>query len=413
VSPSSRRWELSAEARIGLIAAAVERFSEHTEDLLDEMTAAAIVAAPRLAGDGALEESVRASVRAMTVRWVEAQRRRPGHPVPVDVPPEALDVARDLVRHGVDFQQLLIGYRSAENVGCRRWLIATSESVPADAVATIAEIGLRSINDWIDAALSSIVRQIDQERDELVGDMRARRLETVTLILEGAPIREDEARDRLGYELSGWHTGLVLWFRSANDEQGLIEKTVRLLALAAGLRPPLVLSVTATTSWVWLTADRPIEAESLRPHIGDASDLFIAAGTSKAGMAGFRRTHREALAARRVVEGSEHRARFTAYEEVRIADLASHDTEAVADFISETLGQLANADLSLRETLRVYLQEDGNTARTAARLFTHRNTILNRVDRAQQLLPLPLSGRRLNVGLALELHHWSSRRLTP
>lgn len=395
------------------MAAAVERYSQDAEDVVDEMTTAAITAAPKLAGDDALVESVRASVRAMTVRWMEAQRRRPGHPVPVDVPPPALDVARDLVRHGVDFQQLLIGYRSAENVGCRRWLAATADSVPADAVAAIAEIGLRSINDWVDAVLNSVVRQIDQERDELLGDTSARRLETVTLILDGAPIREEEARDRLGYELSGWHIGLVLWFRDPNDEQGLIEKTVRLLALAAGLRPPLVLPVTATTSWVWLTGDRPIEAESLRSHIGDVPDLFITAGTSKASLAGFRRTHREAIAARRVVEHSQHRARFTAYEEVRIADLASHDTEAVADFISETLGPLALADANLRETLRVYLQEDGNTARTAARLFTHRNTILNRVDRAQQLLPLPLSGRRLNVGLALELNHWSSWRPKP
>ncbi|MGV0806580.1 PucR family transcriptional regulator [Mycolicibacterium setense] len=373
------------------------------------MTAAAIAAAPRLAGDAALEESVRASVRAMTVRWVEAQRRRPGHPVPVDVPPPALDVARDLVRHGVDFQQLLIGYRSAENVGCRRWLIAASESVPADMLAAIAEIGLRSINDWVDAALNSIVRQIDQERDELVGDMRARRLETITLILEGAPIREEEARDRLGYDLSGWHTGLVLWFGSPNDEQGLIEKTVRLLALAVGLRPPLVLPVTAATSWVWLTGDRPIENDSLRSHLADVPDLVTTAGTNKAGMAGFRRTHREAVAARRVVERSQLLAPFTAYEEVRIADLASHDAEAAADFIAETLGQLLHADPNLRETLRVYLQEDGNAARTAARLFTHRNTILNRVDRAQQLLPLPLSGRRLSVGLALELNRWASR----
>ncbi|MFI6369079.1 hypothetical protein ACIBG0_40965 [Nocardia sp. NPDC050630] len=45
----------------------------------------------------------------MTLRWVDAERRRPGHRVPVDVPPAALDVARDLIRHGVDFQQLLTG----------------------------------------------------------------------------------------------------------------------------------------------------------------------------------------------------------------------------------------------------------------------------------------------------------------
>lgn len=102
------------------------------------------------------------------------------------------------------------------------------------------------------------------------------------------------------------------------------------------------------------------------------------------------------------------RERFTAYDDVRLAVLASGDEEAAAQFVSDTLGRLADADADLRETLRVYLQEDANTARAATRLFTHRNTVLNRLERAERLLPQPLSGRHLNVGLALELVHWST-----
>ena len=39
-------------------------------------------------------------------------------------------------------------------------------------------------------------------------------------------------------------------------------------------------------------------------------------------------------------------------------------------------------------------------------LFTHRNTILNRLALAEKLLPAPLAGRGLEVGLALEIAHW-------
>jgi DNA-binding PucR family transcriptional regulator len=39
-------------------------------------------------------------------------------------------------------------------------------------------------------------------------------------------------------------------------------------------------------------------------------------------------------------------------------------------------------------------------------LFTHRNTILARLSRAEELLPAPLDGRGLQVGLALEIVHW-------
>ena len=121
-------------------------------------------------------------------------------------------------------------------------------------------------------------------------------------------------------------------------------------------------------------------------------------------------THREAVATRRVAERNPGRERFTAYDDVRIAVLASFDEEASGQFVSDTLGELAGADAELRETLRVYLQEDANTARAAARLFTHRNTVLNRLERAQRLLPQPLSGRHLSVGLALELLHWTEGR---
>lgn len=406
------RFESPAAHLPQLIAATVERFVADLDGLVDEMAAAAIGAAPELASDEALEESVRASVRAMTMRWVDSERRRPGEPVPVDVPPAALDVARDLIRHGVDFQHLLTGYRCSENVGCRRWLLAAAEAAPQD-VAAVAEFGQRSINAWVDDALNLISRQIERERDDLMGGVLARRLETVTLIVDGAPIREDVARERLGYDLSAWHLGMLLWSTSTAPEQGVLEKTARRVALEVGLRPPLILPASAVTTWVWLSSDHRIDVRLVREAMAQApSEVLAAVGSVAPHLTGFRRTHREAVAARRVAERNPGTERLTAYDDVRIAVLASQDEEAVEQFVADTLGELAHADADLRETLRVYLQEDANTARAAARLFTHRNTVLNRLERAERLLPQQLSGRHLSVGLALELVHWSGPKGT-
>jgi hypothetical protein len=44
--------------------------------------------------------------------------------------------------------------------------------------------------------------------------------------------------------------------------------------------------------------------------------------------------------------------------------------------------------------------------RAARALYTHRNTILNRLQRAGRLLPLPLAGYGLEIGVALEIAHW-------
>ena len=44
--------------------------------------------------------------------------------------------------------------------------------------------------------------------------------------------------------------------------------------------------------------------------------------------------------------------------------------------------------------------------RAAEALFTHRNTVLTRLNRAEQLLPRPLEENSLAVAVALEVVHW-------
>ena len=68
--------------------------------------------------------------------------------------------------------------------------------------------------------------------------------------------------------------------------------------------------------------------------------------------------------------------------------------------------QLADADRELRDTLCVYIGEQFSAARAARALYTHRNTVLNRLQRAERLLPLPLAGHGLEIGVALEIAQW-------
>ncbi|MBU3067776.1 helix-turn-helix domain-containing protein [Nocardia sp. NEAU-G5] len=56
--------------------------------------------------------------------------------------------------------------------------------------------------------------------------------------------------------------------------------------------------------------------------------------------------------------------------------------------------------------MRIYLAEADHAPRTARRLHTHRNTVLQRVARATELLGYPPGERRLTVMLALELDRW-------
>ncbi len=79
--------------------------------------------------------------------------------------------------------------------------------------------------------------------------------------------------------------------------------------------------------------------------------------------------------------------------------------------MARTLGELANAEPELRHTLRTYIREQCSPSRAARALFAHRNTVLGRLHRAEQLLPAPLEQRSVEVGLALEILHWLGPQL--
>jgi DNA-binding PucR family transcriptional regulator len=98
--------------------------------------------------------------------------------------------------------------------------------------------------------------------------------------------------------------------------------------------------------------------------------------------------------------------RLATYEDVQVVALATADEERAGEFVTRTLGDLATAEADLRETLRVYLREGSSASRAARVLYSHRNTVLNRLARAERLLPAPLEGRGLQVALALEVVHW-------
>jgi DNA-binding PucR family transcriptional regulator len=79
----------------------------------------------------------------------------------------------------------------------------------------------------------------------------------------------------------------------------------------------------------------------------------------------------------------------------------------VADqFIKRTLGKFESASPELRTAVRTFVNEQCNASRAATRLYTHRNTLLRQLSRADELLPRPLAENSVNVAVALDVIHW-------
>lgn len=401
---------------VSLVGDVAELMLREIDQLVAEMDAAEVAVAPMLGADAAIAAEMSASNRANAARLLTALARREVGGAPIDVPPEALDVVRTVVRRGIDLEVIYQAYRRGQNVAWQRFLAHAGRMVPpGPQFVELLEVTSQLMFDYVDHVVSRVIADAQREREEVLGGALARRAETVHLILDGAPIDPRRASERLGYQLARHHTALVLWAERAGGTQGALESAATLLAQAAGARTPLTLPAGTSTLWAWLGTGSEPALDALREAITKAqTNIRVVVGPARVGIDGFRRSHDAALTMHRLLSGQRGGDRVALYREFEVTTLAARDLDRAAEFVATTLGPLA-ADTPgaarLRQTLRVFLEEAENAPRTAARLHTHRNTVLQRVTRATELLGHRPGARRLPVELALELAHHLGPRL--
>jgi DNA-binding PucR family transcriptional regulator len=399
-------WDPPSPRCAELLAEGVRRLLERPETFTAVDDAVMAAAGPLVERDPGLAEALRATDRANVLYWATATLREPGARVPPNVGPETLGIARDMVRRGVDRAGVDV-YRAGQNAVWRVWM-ATAFELTADPaeLRELLDVSARSIFTFVEETLAGINAQVDREREQLTSGTHAERLATVNLVLDGAPIPEPRASARLGYDLARTHLAAILWTPPGGADEGELDPLAERLARAAGAPRALTVVASATSLWMWCTASAEPGPSELEAALAEAPHVRVALGSTGAGVEGFRRAHLDALATRRLMHRARPEPRLARFADVRAVALAAADEERALEFTARTLGDLAGADEALRETLRVYLREACNAAAAARALYAHRNTVLARLQRAEALLPEPLAGRTIEVGLALDLARW-------
>src|SRR5256714_2088590 len=107
-----------------------QRQLERLDDVTATAQAAVVRVAPLLAEDPALYAESLASTRANTVRFLTLMASDPLEPIPSDPPPEAVDIARSVMRRGADTEMVVLSYRAGQNVFWESWIDAAAELVP-------------------------------------------------------------------------------------------------------------------------------------------------------------------------------------------------------------------------------------------------------------------------------------------
>jgi len=342
----------------------------------------------------------------------------------VRAPVAAEEYARRLAQRDVPITALLRAYR----IGSARFQDHCLEELGrrADEAALVSAAGMRIADAtaaYIDRISEELVAAFEAEKENWLRNVSAVRAARVRALLAGE--RGDvEASERvLGYRLGQHHVGLVCWTDHAAVQAGdaggtlarLEHATAELARGAGATGRPVFVPQDESSAWAWLplgtTKTFPAQdAEPVRTMAGSTAGIRFTAGAVGSGLAGFRRSHRQALATYTVAVAAGPSGPFlTAYSDIAPLALMSGSADLMRAWVIDTLGPLARDDESsatLRDTLRVFLRENGSFKATAERLTLHKNTVQYRIRKARQSLDQPLADNRLQVELALLASEW-------
>ncbi len=297
-------------------------------------------------------------------------------------------------------------YHAGQNIVWTYWM-RTAFSLSSDpaVLCQALQAGSRSVAGFVEDMVAELSEQLRRERAELARSSYARRFEVVSLILDSAPITTGRASTRLGYDLRRRHTAAVLWTDPSRPDHAALAGAAEALGPAARARQVLTVIASSSSVWAWLAAAADTDAGVITAATAAHPAVRVAVGPAGSGVDGFRRSHFDAVATQRLMSRRPD-LRVARFADVQLVTLALQDEQRAREFVARTLGTLAGAEGELRDTLCVYIGEQFSAARAARALYTHRNTILNRLQRAERLLPLPLAGHGLEVGVALEIAQW-------
>jgi hypothetical protein len=330
----------------------------------------------------------------------------------VQAPASAMEYARRLAQRGTPLTALLRAYRLGHTC-FSDWLLrelATRTDDPETITATV-QCTAKQVAGYIDQVSEEMVTAYTRERENWLRNCSAARAGRVRDLLSGQRIDVSSTEATLGYRLRQHHVGVVCWTSDeaiAVDNITRLERAIgRIAAQTASGADPVFLPRDESTAWAWL----PLGIrDRFDPASGDAeAGLHVAFGDVASGVAGFRLTHHQALAAQAVALAGGSPPRAVSYADVAPVAMMLGSPDLLAAWVRSTLGALATDDehhARLRETLLVFLDAGGSYKATAERLVLHKNTVQYRINKATESLGRPVGESRHDLELALQASRW-------
>ncbi len=268
----------------------------------------------------------------------------------------------------------------------------------AETVQQISQVASWALGNWVAAA-----RLETERRARSLGSLLAE------LLAAGSDVPPQLVQQAVlaGWRLDGWHTGVYVVPNppGPNALDATHTERLRVELSRRGLHGQLVEGAEGWSFWLTNDSEPPqSQHRELTAKIAQALGpcrLVAGVGRPHPGTSGVGRTLAEAREAAAMTGA----AKVVHIDELGVRRLLSMaaETPALVEQAARLLEPLAGVeDGQLLRTLAVYLDEESVTSSAAVLLKVHRNTVAQRINRAEQLLGVSLLNpdERLAVHLA-------------
>jgi PucR C-terminal helix-turn-helix domain/GGDEF-like domain len=322
-------------------------------------------------------------------------------------PVTALEHARAMAARGYSVDVMLRFYRIGHAYFMERLMAGIGDLVAEPEVALAVVSRLQAFGfTYVDRISSQVALEYVAELDRRANQVRAARTDVVRALIAGERVDLRRAESTLSHRVTGWQTGYVCWTNRDDADLAVVGAAV---GTHLGTRSPLLLPDGARALWGWAATTQPpdLASNGLEPLVAQIPEVvWVSIGAPAKGAPGFRETHLQALRARRIVELSGRGTAVTAYAQVALVDVMSQDLSLARAFVTTELGGLGAGgprEHEERRAVLAVLDAQGGLAAAAKELGLHRNTVLQRLRRAEERRGRPATERVVELHVALRL----------
>ncbi|WP_430461067.1 PucR family transcriptional regulator [Thalassolituus sp. LLYu03] len=403
-----RRWPNVPERILDLMRTGAELALQlaTSPQVLDELEAGNFGEADKLYVDPVLSAKQRRAIRAGTIHWLNGVIAQPDQPVSAFLVEEAV-LGINEVYPAQAAQLLLSNARSVQDIAWQYWMkIAFQLTQNPLELQQLLEISSVSISTFIDDSLQLGLARMQQDVESRKSGHLEEQRELISRIMAGETTDLNTAERLLNYPFSQTHHSAIIWSEEIDTEISDLESLATAFQKACHQTSSLKIIVSPSVIWVWASAQYPVNEKVLEAALKKKENIRLSHGDGGAGIDGFRRSHLDAQAAQRVLGRLKSNVQLVSYDRVRLMAFLSKDAKSIQHYSGHVLGDLAQAPAAVRHALHAFLECGCNATEAAKRLHTHRNTLLRRLAKAEEMLPRPLAENRIQVAVALEALYW-------